>query len=251
MSRFLVRREAISGERVVFDRGESHHLARVLRLAEGDLVEAVDGEGSRYTVRLTRLGARAAEGVVLARGEGAAESPLALVLAQGVPKGDKLERIVRMATELGVSRVDPLVTARTVGGDLSGGGGRRLARYRRIAAEAAKQCGRSRVPEVREPEALERWIERGPPPGLLLCLWEREPRPLDAVLPDGPLAHATLVVGPEGGLAEREVDALRGAGAVVAGLGPRILRCESAGPVGLALLQARYGDLGRGRPGVA
>jgi 16S rRNA (uracil1498-N3)-methyltransferase len=246
VSRFVVRPEAVSGERVVFDRDETRHLARVLRLAEGDLVQAVDGRGAEYTVRLTRLGSQQAEGVVLARAGSRAESPLTLVLAQGVPKGDKLERIVRMATELGVSRVDPLVTARTVGAGATIGRGDRLARYRRVAREAAKQSGRAQVPEVREPEPLRAWLARERPPGLLLCLWEREPRPLDAVVPAGPVDHATLVVGPEGGLAEDEVAALRAAGGLVAGLGPRILRCETAGPLGLALLQSRYGDLGRG-----
>jgi 16S rRNA (uracil1498-N3)-methyltransferase len=245
VSRVLVRPEAIRGDRVAFDRDETRHLARVLRLGEGDLVQAVDGRGAEYTVRLTRVGARAAEGEVVARARSGAESPLTLVLAQGLPKGDKLERIVRMATELGVSRIDPLLTRRTVVADPSGRAGDRVERYRRIAREAAKQCGRARVPEVRAPEALHAWLARERPPGLLLCLWEREARPLDAVLPGERAPHVTLVVGPEGGLAEEEVDAVRAAGGLVAGLGPRILRCETAGPLGLALLQARYGDLGR------
>jgi 16S rRNA (uracil1498-N3)-methyltransferase len=84
-----------------------------------------------------------------------------------------------------------------------------------------------------------------------VCLWERETAPLAEVLPVARPARAAVVVGPEGGLADDEVEALRAAGAVVAGLGPRLLRTETAGPVAVALLQARWGDLGRRAEGVA
>jgi 16S rRNA (uracil1498-N3)-methyltransferase len=96
---------------------------------------------------------------------------------------------------------------------------------------------------IAEPRPLADWLAARVPGGLLVCLWEAEPRPLASQLPADVPDEAALVVGPEGGLTREEVEALRDAGAVVAGLGPRILRAETAGPVGLALLQARYGDL--------
>jgi 16S rRNA (uracil1498-N3)-methyltransferase len=165
------------------------------------------------------------------------------VLAQGLPRGDKMDGIVRMATELGAARIEPLLTARAVARpDAARGRGRRL-RWERIAREAAKQCGRAVVPGIGEPTALADWLTARAGGGLLVCLWEGETRPLAAQLPAERPDAATLVVGPEGGLTGDEVASLRGAGAVVAGLGPRILRTETAGPVGLALLQARYGDL--------
>jgi 16S rRNA (uracil1498-N3)-methyltransferase len=244
VSRFHVRPEAVRGDRVVFDRAETHHLVRVLRLGEGDVVQAVDGRGAEYTIRLTRLTGRQAEGALLGRVESRTDSPLELVLAQGVPKGDKLEGIIRMATELGVSRIDPLLTARSVAGGAPDRWAARVDRYRRVAREAAKQCGRGRVPDVATPVALADWIGQRREPGLLVCLWERERSPLPSLLPQAPVTRAALVIGPEGGLAEAEVEALRRAGALVASLGPRILRCETAGPTAVALLQARYGDLG-------
>ena len=138
--RVHVRPEAVSGTRVVLDAEEARHLRRVLRLRVGDLVRALDGRGRELTVRLTALGARSAEGEILESATPARESPLHLTLAQGLPKGDKLETIIRMSTELGVAAVVPLLTSRTV----SVGEGRgRLARWERVAREAAKQSGRA------------------------------------------------------------------------------------------------------------
>lgn len=243
MTRFHVRAEAVSGEQVSFDAEEAHHLARVRRLGPGDVVQAVDGQGLELTVLLTRVGPRGAEGAIVRRAGRVSESPLDLTLAQGIPKGDKLERIIRMATELGVSRIVPLVTEYTIARAEPARWSRRLVRCQRVAREASKQSGRSIIPEVERPRALTEWLGEPPSPGLLLCCWEGERAGLGAVLPAGGVERVTVVVGPEGGLSEGEVARLRSAGAVVASLGPRILRTETAGPVVLALLQARYGDL--------
>jgi 16S rRNA (uracil1498-N3)-methyltransferase len=242
--RVHVRPDAVSGARLVLDAEETRHLRRVLRLRVGDLVRAMDGAGHEWTVRLTSLGPRAAEGEILEVGAPPHESPLHLTLAQGLPKGDKLEGIIRMSTELGVAAVAPLLTERSVArADAARWTGRR-ARWERIAREAAKQCGRAVVPTIDAPAGLVDWIAGQEGGGLLVCLWERETAPLAAVLPPAAPARAAVVVGPEGGLADDEVAALRAAGAVVAGLGPRLLRTETAGPVAVALLQSRWGDLG-------
>jgi 16S rRNA (uracil1498-N3)-methyltransferase len=242
MSRFHVRPEAVLGDRVAFDAEESHHLARVLRLGVGDVVAALDGRGRELSVRLTRVGTRGAEGTIVSRRALDTESPLVLTLAQGIAKGDKMEGIIRMATELGVTRIVPLLTERSLVG--AEAASRRLARWRRVAKEAAKQSGRAVIPEVAQPHTPADWLAPLGGTGLLLCLWENERAPLDERLPADRPARATVVVGPEGGLTEAEVAGLRGVGAVVAGLGPRILRTETAGPVAVALLQSRYGDLG-------
>ena len=243
MASFVTRAEPTPDGHVAFDAAETRHLGRVLRLGPGDLVTAVDPSGRRWQVRLTELTARAASGVVVADDSAARESPLDLTLVQGVPKADKMDLVVRVATELGVARVVPVLCERTVIRPPASGWADRVARWQRIAAEATKQCGRARIPEVTAPSALDAWIRRGPEPGLLVCLWEESPSAFADPLPPPPVPRATLVVGPEGGLAAREVDALRAGGGVVTGVGPRILRTETAGPVGLALLQARYGDL--------
>ena len=244
VTRFHVRAESAAGERVSFDADEAHHLARVLRLGPGDLVQAVDGHGHELTVRVTEVGAHGARGLVVSRAARPTESPLDLTLVQGIVKGDKLEGIIRMATELGVCRVAPVVTERTIARAAPARWPHRLERWRRVAKEAAKQSGRAVIPEIDPPRPLAEWLASPRPPGLVVCFWEGETNGLDAILPDGGVARASVIVGPEGGFSEGEVDRLRAAGSLVAGLGPRILRTDTAGPVALALLQSRYGDLG-------
>ena len=246
MRRFRIRPEDVAGDRVTLSAEETRHLIRVLRLGVGDVVEALDGAGTMLTVRIERVDRRGAQAVVLARAPHPTESPLRLTLAQGMAKGDKLEGIIRMATELGATAIVPLGTARTVLTIERGGGASRLARWRRVAQEAAKQSGRSVVPDVTPPQTLEAWLAAREATDVLVCLWEGAEAPLVSRLPKPPVTHATLVVGPEGGLEPGEAQALEKAGAILGNLGSRILRTETAGPVGLALLQERYGDLGGG-----
>lgn len=245
MTRFHLARDAVHGDRVIFEAAAAHHLGRVLRAAAGDLVQAVDADGALLSVRLTAIAPRAAEGVIVARARLETESPLRLTLAQAVPKGDKMEGIVRMTTELGVRRVIPLLTERTVVRPERDRWAARLARWQRVAREAAQQSGRAAVPEITPPRPLSGWRPDPEADGLLICFWEEETRGLEGRLPTGPCAAATVIVGPEGGLTAAEVGGLIDAGALVAGLGPRVLRTDTAGAVAVALLQARYGDLGR------
>ena len=227
MRRFTIAPERIRDGRVVFDRDESRHLARVLRLRSGDTVLAADGTGREYTVRLERIGDEAT-GTVLGVGANEHESPIRITLVQAVPKGDKMESIVRAATELGVTRVVPALTARTVVALDPGRWRDRTRRWQRVAKEAAKQSGRAVVPAVDEPRALSQAIELAEAADLRLCLWEL----------------AGVAAGGQGGLTSQEVEGARASGWTIVGLGPRILRTETAGPAIIAVLQARFGDLG-------
>jgi 16S rRNA (uracil1498-N3)-methyltransferase len=244
MRRFTLPPERVVDGRVTFDAGESRHLARVLRLRPGDTVVATDGAGRDYTVRLDTVG-EAATGTVLAAARGTPESPLAITLVQGVPKGDKMEAIVRAATELGVARVRPALCERTIVRLEPGRWRERARRWQRVAREAAKQCGRAVIPEVEAPRPLVEWLAAKDPVDLALCFWEGGGVPLAQALGDVRAPRsALLVVGPEGGLSPTEVDAARTHALTVTSLGPRILRTETAGPAVVALLQARFGDLG-------
>ena len=245
MTRFHLDPGAVQGDRVTFAAAAAHHLGRVLRTTVGDLVQAVAADGALLSVRLTAIAPRRAEGQVVDRTRLDTESPLRLTLAQAVPKGDKMEGIVRMTTELGVSRLIPLLTERTVVRLPPDRWAVRLARWQRVAREAAQQSGRAAVPEITAPRTLSTWRPDPEPDGLLICFWEEEPGGIEGRLPAGPCSAATVIVGPEGGLTAEEVRGLAEAGALVAGLGPRVLRTETAGAVAVALLQSRYGDLGR------
>lgn len=244
MRRFTLRPDRLVDGRVTFDAAESRHLTRVLRLRAGDIVVATDGAGHDYTVRLESVG-DAVTGTVLAAAAGARESPLAITLIQGVPKGDKMEAIVRAATELGVARVRPALCERTIVRLEQSRWRERARRWQRVAREAGKQCGRAVIPEVEPPRPLAEWLAGAEPADLALCLWEGGGAPLSETLSiSGSPRSATVVVGPEGGLAAGEVDAARARGFTVASLGPRTVRTETAGPAIVAILQSRFGDLG-------
>jgi 16S rRNA (uracil1498-N3)-methyltransferase len=244
MRRFTLQPEHLAGGRVTFDAGESHHLTRVLRLRVGDTVLATDGRGRDFTVRLESVG-ETATGTVLAEAAGIAPSPLSITLIQGVPKGDKMEAIVRAATELGVACVRPALCARTIVRLEPARWRDRARRWQRVAREAAKQCRRAVIPEVEPPRPLGEWLAAGGPADLALCLWEGEATPLGRLLTAATSPRsAMVVVGPEGGLAPEEVQAARAHGFTLTSLGPRILRTETAGPAIAAILQSRFGDLG-------
>ena len=243
MRRFAVDRERIHDDRVTFDRAETRHLARVLRLRPGDIVIATDGRGNDYTVRLDALGAGAV-GTILGVTHGAPESPIPITLIQGIPKSDKMDTIVRAATELGVARIVPAVTARTV---TLGEGGRphqRAVRWQRVAREAAKQCGRAVVPDIAAPVPLAEALRGAASAPLRICLYEGTRRPLGRVLTAaGAPTSIAILIGAEGGLDPKEIGQVEEHRWTVVGFGPRILRTETAGPALLAVLQARFGDL--------
>jgi 16S rRNA (uracil1498-N3)-methyltransferase len=245
MRRFTLQPDQRTGDHVTFDAAESRHLSRVLRLRAGDTIVATDGAGRDFTVRLESLGEHAT-GTVLAESAGVAASPLDVTLVQGVPKGDKMETIVRAVTELGVARVQPALCERTIVRLEAARWRERARRWQRVAREAAKQCGRAIIPEIEPPRPMAEWLAVTGRIDLGLCLWEGDDgTPLGRVLADiaAPRA-ATVVVGPEGGLTREEVEAARAHGLTVASLGPRILRTETAGPAIIAVLQSRFGDLG-------
>jgi len=244
MRRFTIAPERIADGRVTFDARETRHLARVLRLDRGDTVVATDGTGRDYTVRLDAVHPRAT-GVVVGVAECAVESPLAITLVQGVPKADKLETIVRAATELGVTRIVPALAARTVVRLDQARASARVARWQRVAREAAKQCGRAIVPDVAPARTYDACLDEARHADVALCVWEGESRSLAVALAEieRPRRIAVLI-GPEGGLERREAEAARAHGWQVVGLGTRILRTETAGPAVIAILQSRWGDLG-------
>jgi 16S rRNA (uracil1498-N3)-methyltransferase len=235
--RLFVPRAQFEGGRVRIVGAELRHL-RTLRLGAGGRLVVFDDAGDEHEVRLERLGGHAAEAVVLATHRPVRESSLDLVLAPALLKGAKMELVIEKATELGVRRIAPVLARHAIGQPPAGD---RLGRWRRIALAAAKQSGRTRVPELDAPAPLAALVQQDWP-GLRLIAWEGEHDVPLAALP-AETSAVVIVVGPEGGLADDEVADARAHGFTTVTLAPRILRAETAALAAVALCQHRWGDL--------
>jgi 16S rRNA (uracil1498-N3)-methyltransferase len=234
LRRLHVPPERIEGARGTLGPEARRYLADVLRLAPGAALEVFDGRGGRYAATI----GPGFQDLVLGPREVAPAAPLELALLVALAKGEKMELVVQKATELGVARILPFEAERSVVRLEPEKGEERAARWRRIAAEAARQCGRADVPEVAAPVDLGRALG-ALAPGTRVFVFHPGGGKLDGAAP----AAAAAVVGPEGGLTDDEVAACERAGASRAALGPRVLRAETAAIVAVALLQARFGDL--------
>jgi 16S rRNA (uracil1498-N3)-methyltransferase len=248
---------AADGARVTLSAEETRHLRDVLRLREGEEVYVFDGRGDEFLCAVGAGHARERATLeVRARVEPQRpESPLALTLAAALLKGEKFDLLVQKATELGVSRLAPVLTRRA---DVrlrdEREAARRVERWRRLALEASKQSGRARVPAVEEPVAFDSLVAREAGPEEMRVLFaERGGTSLseawgvagagDATAVAQTPAAVTALVGPEGGWADEEIDDARRQGWRVVTLGGRTLRAETAAIAVVTLLQHLYGDL--------
>jgi 16S rRNA (uracil1498-N3)-methyltransferase len=243
----MTRRLFVPAERLAADRlslsGDDHlYLARVLRARAGDRLTLFDGAGAEVDAEVARVGRHDTELALGDRRAGAVTAPpVAITLLVAVPRGERLELVIQKTTELGVARVVPLVTARSVARPEP----ERRPRWEKIAREAARQCGRADVPRVDAPTPLGAAVAAPDLPPARLALWEGErARSLRAHLAAGPAASAVaLLIGPEGGLGDDEVATTAAAGFVALSLGPRILRVETAAIAAVSLVQAFAGGL--------
>lgn len=245
MHRFYAASDKIRDGRVILTGPEAQHLKNVLRLRNGDQVEVLDGAGKCYRVRLLNVGSREVIGEVESWVESAAESPLRIFMGQALLKGRSHEPVLRQAVELGVEAIAPVCARRCIPRLASGKAAAKGERWRRIALEAAKQCGRAKVPRVEEPLSVEAFCRQARDHDLKLLFWEKEERRGLADLPRGGAVETlAFLAGPEGGWDQEEIDLATGFGFETVSLGPRTLRAETAPTVILALLQYLWGDLG-------
>ncbi len=244
--RFFVLAEHIRDGWVEFAPGQARQMTQVLRLRPGDEVAIFDGTGREIVAALATATPRRARARILREIPRTALPALSVTLAQVMPRGGAMDLIVGKATELGVSRIVPLEAERSVRRATA-----RDPRWRRIAQEAAEQCGRVDLPELAPTLPLEDFL-RGYPKGvpLVACDPVEGSRPLIHVCQD--LRNSTrlaLLVGGEGGFSPGELERLRVHGARLASLGPRRLRAETAALAALTIVQATLGDWGSGGDG--
>lgn len=240
MARLFVSPEQLTGDRATLGEAAYRHLIKVLRLSAGACIRLFDGQGGELEARIIGVGRDSVE-VALGERRQVQPAACAITLMQSVPRGERMDLIVQKTTELGVARILPVLSQHGVSRPPPG----RTRRWQTIAEEAARQSGRADVPTVCEPVALPVALANlGEPAGASrFVLWEGEhTQSLHRALEGGP-ARVAMLVGPEGGLAQAEVEACAQAGFLSVGLGPRILRTETAAIVAVALAQAAAGGL--------
>ena len=230
-----------SGRRHTIEGDAANHIARVLRLEPGVLLTVFDGRGGEYAARIEAVRKGAVIIEVQARSTPERESPLSLTLAQGVSRGERMDWVVQKATELGVSRIIPVLTERTMVKLDARQSERKLAHWHGITVAACEQSGRDRIPDIAAPLALPELLRDIDPQATRLLLSPTgTQRVNDLQAPEGGIV---VLIGPEGGLAQTEQRAALAAGFLAVRLGPRVLRTETAAVAALTLLQHRFGDL--------
>lgn len=218
--------------------GPAAHIARVLRMDEGDPLVLFDGRGGEYTATVMQLGRHSVTVRTQARREGLPESPLHIHLGIAVSRGERMDWVVQKATELGVATISPLLSERT-GVKLNAQRAEKKQRHwQQVAVSACEQCGRCTLPGIQAPATLPAWLNAADAPCRLLL----HPDAGRVAQGDSP-GRVALLVGPEGGFSQAEVDLALAAGFSGLQLGPRILRTETAPLAAIAVLQARWGDL--------
>jgi len=241
LTRCFVELPLQAGARLALPESAANHLARVLRLREGDGCVLFNGDGHDYDARLASVGKRE---VVVEIGAARAvgnESPLRITLLQGIARGEKMDLILQKATELGVAAIVPVTAERTEVKLDAERAGKRVAHWRSVIASACEQSGRARLPALSPPTALADAARDAGADAARLTLDPAGEVSLATV--DVPSGAAVVAIGPEGGWSPRDRETLAAAGFTGLRLGPRVLRTETAGLAAIAALQSRFGDL--------
>jgi 16S rRNA (uracil1498-N3)-methyltransferase len=250
-ARFFVDLDLVVGQQVPLPEPVAHHAVRVLRLRNDEDIVLFNGRGGEFDARLQIVGRQAAARVGHFRAV-ERESPLAVSLVQAWVTTEKLDWIVEKAVELGAVRIVLLPTERTVVRLHGERRDRRVAHLRQLAVAACEQCGRNRVPPIDAAEDLVAALSMVDAARRLILVPDAtsplmhavtEPAATTRAAAEPSTASVALLVGPEGGFADREVARARTLGCQPSSLGPRVLRTETAGLAALAALQANVGDL--------
>lgn len=237
MRRFYSPPANFKGNIITLDTDETRHLRDVLRLKPTDEVSVFDGAGREFKCTITTIGKKHSELALIKEITPASpESPFEITLASTVLNGEKYDLIIQKSVELGVTKLIPLQTIR---GDVkTKDAAKRLERWRRIAMEATKQCGRAKLMKIAEPTAFDKLISETAENVLIFS--ERDGTDFTTITADKKI---TAFIGPKGGWDDSELDLARENGVTVVTLGGRILRAETAAISLTTILQHRFGDL--------
>ncbi len=244
MHRFKIAKTEIENARAPLSQSEAAHALKVLRLKDGEKVQALDGEGGMWSACLRVTDAKNAY-LELIEEISNSEAPIDVTVYMGIPKGDKFEFLCQKLTELGVRRLVPVRMERSVAKIEEKEKEKKLARFKKIAQEAQKQCGRGMEMEVLDPISVKELEKRISEHELTLLLWEEAEgyRTRDAYREYPQSTDIALIIGPEGGISEKEANMVMEAGAKCVTLGPRILRAETAAVTAASVIMSLWGDV--------
>jgi 16S rRNA (uracil1498-N3)-methyltransferase len=251
MRYFFVDPARLTAARAQLDGDEARHVKNVLRLRPGDAIGLLDGAGFEYTGIIDAMTAAGVEVALTGSRPAAGRSPVRISVAQGYLKEKKMDRLVRQLSEMGVARWIPFVGSRSVARPEAARAQARRKRWRKIAVDALKQCRRGSLMQIDDVVDFERVAALAAAHDLSVLFWEEETaaRLSAGSLPAGAGAPASVlvVIGPEGGFTPEETRAAKAAGFFVAGMGPRVMRAETAAVAACAIVQYLFGDLGPGQ----
>jgi 16S rRNA (uracil1498-N3)-methyltransferase len=243
--RFYVPQPRIEKGMLEIEGDEVRHIRRVLRLKEGDGIIVFDGLGKEYEGTIVEEGPSFVVIKIQNTFSSRKDSPLEVILAQSLLKGEKMDYLIQKATELGVKGIIPFISSRSIPFLEKSGRLKRHHRWERIAIEASKQSGRGGVPKIEPLQDYSEMLHAAPPDALCLILWEREGVKLKEILERSREKMKIFsAIGPEGGFSQEEVEKAKRAGFIPITLGRRILRAETASLCLLSILQYERGDIG-------
>jgi len=222
---------------------QARYVGRVLRLRPGDSLTVFDGSGGEYPAHVGTISKQALELEVGEHTARCTESPLLIRLLQGISRGERMDIVVQKATELGVHRISPVLTDFSVVKLETERAAKRVTHWTKVAVSACEQSGRNEMPMIDAPRTLYEVLDdEKAQDGIRLVLHPDAKQPLPSIpRPDG---WVTILIGPEGGLSDKERERAQFAGFAEVSFGPRILRTETAALAAIACLQSVFGDLG-------
>ena len=237
--RFFLDQKLALGAKILLPPGPARHAARVLRLAAGDTLHLFNGLGGAFVARIEHISKEDVAVQVTAFNDRECESPLQVMLAQGISSGERMDFTLQKAVELGISAIQPIAAKRSAVKLAGERADKRVAHWHGVVQSACEQSGRNRVPPVGQPLSLATWLGQRPAGRLLFLSPLASARLADLPPPQG---LQILVAGPEGGFEADEIAALESADAIPVRLGPRVLRTETAALAALAAMQTLWGD---------
>lgn len=243
MRKFLIPRDCIHENQGVLDGPDARHIVKVLRLSPGDPLTLTDGMGTDFSGRILACDRKQVVVELTDPRESETESSLSLTVCSGMLKHQKMDEVIQGLTQIGISRWIPFFCERSVPSPDEKSLSRRMQRWQTIAGETIKQCRRSRVVVISRPLPLADILDMGGAYEHRIAFWEQGGDPLSRLTPMSGTNRALILIGPEGGFSEPEIQAAAEKGFIPYSLGPRILRAETASLCGAALVQHRLGDM--------